>query len=485
MPGIAWKRSNWVEWAAVPLVCTAMIASWARPLLSLVLGLSIISPRGLDYPVWLIMAMLLGASAAKRVLPRTRAGRAAGAALGLVVIVIVLIGLSPYRAPLAWPSWASIGQTVRSLAEWGNAIPATFLLIIISAVLWARGLAADWTDHEEIWRAFALGVLVFGFLILLPGRTGTDASLSLGRSVMSFLLTGLLALALLAALDVLSIQQPFGRRAAGLNRYWLSAVVLALVAIVFLGWLLGQILAPDAVAQFVRWFDPLRRFIGQVLSFALTGIVYVVFLALMAIFRLVSRWIGQPDPDTAQAMQDAEDLFREAEEGTRSLSLSPELRLILVLLFLSLGALSLFWLAWRQRRRQIGRDGVVEERQSIGSLDLLLDQLGKLLKRLPPVEPFLDLSSIVGPRRAIRLLYQHILAAAKSAGHPRAPGQTPSSYENSLSRVLPAQRSDLQTLTEAYLAARYGGEDLDGDVVGRATGAAGRIEQALRQHRRP
>ncbi len=481
MRGSAWKRWNWVEWGIVPLVCSMMVAAWVTPLLQFILGLAIVQPKGLDYPAWLAVSLLLGASAAKSLLPKTYAGRAISAVIGMVVIFVVLSGLSPYRDLSTALPHASMGPTIRSLAQWGEGIPATFLLVVMSAALWARGLAADWTTHDELWRAFALGVVVLGLLLLLASRGDAVQGVALGRAVMFFLLTGLLALALLAVLDVLSIQQPFGKRAAGLNRYWLSAVFLARLVIVFLGWVLGQILAPDAVAQFVRWFDPLRRFLGQVLSLVLTSVIYLLFAVLMAIYRLISHWIKQPENDASEFMKASEDLMREIEERTPPFRLSPDLQLVLVLLFLFLGALALFWLVWRQKRRRGGRDKVLEERQSIGSVDLLLDQLGKLFRRPPQVDPFLDLSSITESRRAIRLLYQRILSAATAVGHPRTPGQTPATYERALARLVPTEKLDLRTLTEAYTLARYGPQAPTDEDVSKAGDATARIEQALRQ----
>jgi hypothetical protein len=181
-------------------------------------------------------------------------------------------------------------------------------------------------------------------------------------------------------------------------------------------------------------------------------------------------------------MKESEDLLRETEEGTRSLNIPPDLRLILVLLFLFLGAVSLFWLVWRQRRRQATNDQVLEERQSIGSRELLLDQLNKLFRRPPHRDPFLDLSTTQGSRRAIRVLYRRILTAAKAAGHPRARGHTPSTYGLALTRILPGRHADLHVVTEAYMVARYGEQDPPGDVVERAVDATARVEQALREH---
>jgi hypothetical protein len=300
MPGIAWKRWNWLEWGIVPLVSTMMYAAWLGPLFQLLLGLSILQPRGLNYPAWLIMALLLGASTAKGFLAKVSSGRLVGALIGVAAVIAVLIGLSPYRGMSSATSSPWLGRTIRSLAEWQVAVPATFLVVILSALLWAKGLAADWADHDELWRAFASGVLVLGLLILLSGRNGAGYNGLLGRAVISFLLTGLLALALLSVLNVLAIQHPYGKHTAGLSRYWLLAVLLALVTILALGWLLGLILAPDAVAQFVRWFDPLRRFVGRVLSFVLTAIVYVLFLALMALYNLVRRLLGHQEVDATE-----------------------------------------------------------------------------------------------------------------------------------------------------------------------------------------
>jgi len=483
MPGIASKRWIWLERGIVPLVSSLMFSAWLGPLFRFILGLRIVAPRDLLYPGWLIITLLLSASVAKRLLPRTAWGRMIAAVLGVAAISMVLVGLSPYRDASSASSLVWLGRTIRSLAQWQEAIPATFVLLIMSAALWAKGLSIDWSDHDELWRAFASGVLVLGLLMLISGRGDPERALSLGRAVVFFLLSGLLALALLSVLDVLAIQQPFGKRVAGLNRYWLMALFLALLVIMVVGWLVGQFLAPDAVAQFVRWFDPLRRLIGRVISFVLVSIVYLLFAALTAIYRLLSKWIGRAEMEPPQFTGAAEELMRELDEQGQSLfRISPDLQLALVIVFLVLGALSLFWLVWRQKRRKATRDDVLEERESIGSKQLLLDQLSKLLRRPPHREPFLDLSSVVGPRRAIRLTYQRLLAAAQAAGCPRAPGQTPSTYARVLDRLAPAHRADLHDLTEAYVAARYGELEPAQAAVERARGALTRLEQALREH---
>ena len=109
------------------------------------------------------------------------------------------------------------------------------------------------------------------------------------------------------------------------------------------------------------------------------------------------------------------------------------------------------------RRRQQEEDewGVNEERESIYSSELLVAQLGELLPnwlggrgRKRPFSPYLPLTHEANTRRAVRQLYQQLLAA----NEPRKRAQTPQQYGQQLSL---GQREVVQTLTDVYNEARY------------------------------
>jgi hypothetical protein len=124
----------------------------------------------------------------------------------------------------------------------------------------------------------------------------------------------------------------------------------------------------------------------------------------------------------------------------------------------------LFALALRYFSR--GRENEIDEtRETILSRALLQEQLSALwhrwLDRLRrplrvQVSPYLVLEGEQENRRAVRALYQALLALTKSLGCPRSPAQTPAEYQTLLTATWPEARAAWQTLTEVYVAARYG-----------------------------
>jgi hypothetical protein len=122
----------------------------------------------------------------------------------------------------------------------------------------------------------------------------------------------------------------------------------------------------------------------------------------------------------------------------------------------------LFWWAVRRLARP-NRGDVDEQRESIASRQLLLEQLRNLLRRRTRAaasgSPYLDL---VGPRDDPRLMirraYQALLSWALAQSFPRRrAGQTPAMYARVLAPMLPEAAPALETLAALYAKARYAG----------------------------
>jgi len=93
---------------------------------------------------------------------------------------------------------------------------------------------------------------------------------------------------------------------------------------------------------------------------------------------------------------------------------------------------------------------------------LLNDQLRALWARLRgqpasgAAADFLPLDGEAAARRQIRARYQAFLAAMATRNRPRPPGATPEAYSTQLAELTAAQIAALHTLTNAYVAVRYG-----------------------------
>src|SRR5205085_7694533 len=73
----------------------------------------------------------------------------------------------------------------------------------------------------------------------------------------------------------------------------------------------------------------------------------------------------------------------------------------------------------------------------------------------------------MGPRQAIIALYVAVLRLAARRGYPRRPGQTPREYAAEVGARLPRARDALGSMTETFVAVRYGGQAADDSLVAR------------------
>jgi hypothetical protein len=106
-----------------------------------------------------------------------------------------------------------------------------------------------------------------------------------------------------------------------------------------------------------------------------------------------------------------------------------------------------------------------ETRELIFSGDLLQEQLASLWRKwrqrfsgraAGKTDPYLSLAGETENRRLIRAVYQALLAAATAQGHGRVQAQTPVEYQAALAARFPTGGAALDTITAAYMQARYG-----------------------------
>jgi hypothetical protein len=108
-----------------------------------------------------------------------------------------------------------------------------------------------------------------------------------------------------------------------------------------------------------------------------------------------------------------------------------------------------------------------------------LRRLRGLIPAIP--SPFLSLENEIHTRRAIRAIYQALLAAARQSGHPRQRAQTPVEYRHELEDVLTDTQDALGTITDGYMQARYAWTSPSMGRVERVRRAWEQIQAAIRQ----
>ncbi len=361
-------------------------------------------------------------------------------------------------------------QFTHSLTEWRGELPPQAFTLLTAVGIWLRSVldGRRLLMRDDIWHASATGFIAFAIL-LIAGRIDpaalppqTDAWLvALITVSMSALAFSSLELARNLG-DWKTPKQP----QPSLNRDWLLSVVLVIAAVLAVGLALGALLSPATIAYAFGWLSVVFGWIAALLNYVLMAVAYVLFLFLTPLFEWLRARIGgdllqeplsmgdlQPTPEPFTGRPNLE-IPPLAAETLRWLGMAGVLLVIVVL----------FALALRYFRR--GRENEIDEtRETILTRALLQEQLASLwqswLHRLrrplrATFSPYLALEGEQENRRAIRALYQALLALTKSLGCPRAPAQTPAEYRSLLTTTWPEARAAWQTLTEEYVAARYG-----------------------------
>ncbi|HHX43739.1 MAG TPA: DUF4129 domain-containing protein [Chloroflexi bacterium] len=469
------KRFRWLDSGLLPLASAVMRAAWLTPLIHLVFALPLVVAWSGRYPGGLVLGLLLAASALADALGTRPGGRVVAAAVGLLVVAAVTAHLFAWdaAAPGAW-----LRGQYEALVDLRVAVPANLVAIVVTAALWYGGLTIDWADSSALWRNFVLGIVVLGGMLLLD--SGAMAMADLRAATLAFLVSGMLSLALLSAAEMLNLQRARGRAAPYLNRYWLVSAGSVVLAILVFGWLLTQIVSPQAAADALR---AVGGVIGVVLDLLSTLIAWVAFALLWLLWPLIMELrelLVAAELPIPAAGQQQESPFGEVPIAPRALAPGVQDALRVVALVALVAGIALaFYLAERRRRRRPPEQ--VEQRESILSMSLLRAQWEDWRRRRQrkPLAPFLSLEGVEAPRRVVRALYQRMLARVGALGLGRTPGQTALRHVRMLERNLPAVRADLRTLGDAYQVARYASTPPSVEEVEAARRAWERLDVAL------
>jgi Domain of unknown function (DUF4129) len=99
-------------------------------------------------------------------------------------------------------------------------------------------------------------------------------------------------------------------------------------------------------------------------------------------------------------------------------------------------------------------------------------------KRILPRVDFISLGSL-DPRRRIFFFYLALIRRGGEQGLRREPSQTPSEYAVILEKSLPSASEDIDSITEAFVQARYSRQEIDSRKADLIKATWGRIRRAL------
>jgi hypothetical protein len=257
---------------------------------------------------------------------------------------------------------------------------------------------------------------------------------------------------------------------------WLVTIFLLVGAVVAAGWALGWVIG----------LPPVMRLAGAILEAAGRAAVAVVGAIAGAVIALGAMLVGllaiqapegslalTPAPTAAPATPVAPDLAAESISTLAALGQQLELILSLLVLILlaylavrSMGGMGLS----NRQETSLGFEALLDEgedaaRPERGQLRRVWNDMRRRARlRLPGGE---------GTESRIRQLYRRLLRLAASSGRPRLTWETPRQAAEAWRHVFPSGEGELERMTSAYEAVRYGAVAEDASVVSD-------VEQALR-----
>lgn len=452
--GFNWRRE------LLLLAAAAMEASWLAGWTVVLLadGGNRLSSGALT--AWLsVFGLYLLATTTARTLAQ-RPTRYVDWILGALVVsstsVFVNLNLYP-QLFLLNPRW--LGEFVGNIVGGPRSWPLELTAVLIGFFAWFRGmrLRGRYLGVRTMMRQLQIGLAIIVALAVASTRTPVNVN----GIVVAFFATSLLALALTrleeTARTVAGAASRFGRK-------WVVTLAVALLVIAVLALIGSQIVTVDTIRTLLR---PVALVIQLVLGAiaVLVGLLgqYVLFPLLL---RLLTGLFGE-----GLALEALEPLQQEQAtepiqgERAQSLLTDPTFLNALRVVGLALLALILLWLVVRSfrrwRRTYTTAGGARETATADGSLagdvaSYLRDQWRRLREAA-------DFGRMLRLRNAgsIRAIYTNMLTLMAVARRPRQLGQTPYEYEPVVTGALPEQRAEVEAITDAYVRARYGEQDID------------------------
>ena len=397
-------------------------------------------------------------------------------------LLITLSGLAFVFAAL-WQTYAFIGPlgVLRELVDWGNFISPVFLGLVACAFLWYQGiqLGRSGMPQENLERAFHGGLFALGILFAVNQLRPLISVSEALAAALAFFATGLAGLALVSVENARRQQEGLTGSWPALNRYWLGTVTGVIGSILLTGLLLAGILSPRTFDQVAGAIILVIDAVTVAILVVLGGLTIVLAWLLLPVVQYLARAFSQINlhlpvlPNVQQVTRQSLNFFAQhpvLNFARRGLVFG----IIIALLVLA------FWWAMRRWNRRSGRDAD-ETRENIATRDLLLNQLLSLFRRRPRAAgagpAYLSLPGPMDdPRLIVRRAYQAMLEWALAFSLPsRSAGQTPAAYSATLRQALPEGDAAIETLTSAYVQARYAAEAPSMDVARSAQGAINQL----------
>ena len=449
------KRSvNWRQeylHLAIILMSACWLAVWMALIMGWFLEISLSTSLGLCTVHMLISLLAMRWMIHRRTDPNLQ-----------LATLLLLMGIAAAITAVLLPSLARTYGTgerldladVFTLDREGR-VPAGPFMVLWVLFLWWRGgqIANAYTTLVRASFSVRLGILM---LLVVMLSSGSDLRLDALAVVPFFFFFGLFATSLARA-DSLNLDR--AGRATVFGRGWLISLLTLTLLVTFGGYL---------AALWMTGMD--MGTAGRVLSTLGEGILTLVFVLvspLLLVIQVVYNAAKGALPEqwgtileTNQATNEDPSSDLQAPWIADLLNFMSDALIVFTLITGALIVLAFLWFLFISRgQRQAYED---DERESIGTGEVvsgMQQALRDSLRRLADMLGFLGqlgLGRDFFAAMTIRRIYARMERMGSNRGYPRAPAETPNEYRRTLVQAFPGQAEDVQHITTAYIAVRYG-----------------------------
>lgn len=369
-------------------------------------------------------------------------------------------------------------------------------LLPIALYIWWRGYSTgrDGLTAHGVMRRFQFGmaavVLSAAGAAAVQGPTRGEllGVLAIVLPVETF--CGLLASALARFTSASASGRTDAHPTQGAETPWLGVALTLSVVVVGFALLLSLVVNYDSVGALLARLGPVGSALGTVVD-------WITSLIAQFLYLLLHNFVKPPAPKTplpspTPGIPGACVPTPANHECQGAASLDPFWRHLIILIMqgtsLVVLAVGLFvvlrFIIFRRWLVSPPQQGVEEERESLEGASLLGAQIRSLLGRLAPKRP----APAVDPLApgTVRYMYRDLLRAAATAELARRPEETPDEFAERVGRTAPIAvfaegPGDLDALSAAYDAARYGEREPAEMGMGPLRQAAARLVRTLRR----
>lgn len=453
-PAVRRRRINWRQeylHASIALMTAFWITPWITLSLNWFLEISLSGALGLS------AAHLIGSTLLVRWMIHRRA-TSASMLLYVLVLMWIAAGFTVLVTPALMKSYG--GQetlTLRDLFffDQENRVPAGPLLIGWVLVLWWRGYQLGDTYLTLVRASFGmrLGILSFLIAALAIGPTLRPDLLAL---IPPFFFLGLLSSSLARA-DSLALDRAGHQTAFG--RGWilsLAAIALLLTA------------ASYIVALWLAGIDIERAaWLLWTIAEGLLTLFFLVLSPLLLLVQIIYNTLRSLMPDRLSTPINITNSDGSASNSSSDipyvsdlLNLMTNAFFVAIILLLVVLLIAFIWFVLLGRLER--KESEDEERETLGTAEVMGGMRSTLRNNLRRLANALGLLRQFGVGRdlfaalTIRRIYARMEHLAGKRGYPRTLSETPNEYRRELFQAYPGLNEDVERITRAYIAVRYG-----------------------------